>query len=111
MNLIIKWKLKTFNSKYFSQIRPVLNFWKDKIKLTYSVVCLPKKITRFTVLKSPHVNKTARDQFEMITYKRLIILNIEVKEYSDFFKIRQMLTKLRKKYVNVQNKFEVTSKN
>jgi ribosomal protein S10 len=79
--------------------------------LTYSVVCLPKKITRFTVLKSPHVNKTARDQFEMITYKRLIILNIEVKEYSDFFKIRQMLTKLRKKYVNVQNKFEVTSKN
>lgn len=111
MNLIIKWKLKTFNSTYFSQIRPVLNFWKKNLNLNYSIVPLPKKITRFTVLKSPHVNKTARDQFEMITCKRLIILNIKVTEYSDFFKIRQMLTNLKKNYVNVQNKFEITSKN
>ncbi len=33
---------------------------------------LPTKINKFTVLKSPHVNKTAREQFEMRTHKRLI---------------------------------------
>ena len=72
---------------------------------------LPKKTTRFTVLKSPHVNKTAREQFEMITCKRLIILNFRVEKYSDFFKIRQMLANLKSKYVNLQNKFEIISKN
>jgi len=35
---------------------------------------LPTKIERFTVLKSPHVNKDARDQYELKTHKRLIII-------------------------------------
>ena len=39
-------------------------------------VPLPTKINKYTVLKSPHVNKKAREQFEMRTHKRLIdILN------------------------------------
>jgi small subunit ribosomal protein S10 len=33
---------------------------------------LPTRINKFTVLKSPHVNKKAREQFEMRTHKRLI---------------------------------------
>lgn len=33
---------------------------------------LPTRINKFTVLRSPHVNKKARDQFEMRTHKRLI---------------------------------------
>lgn len=33
---------------------------------------LPTKINKYTVLKSPHVNKKAREQFEMRTHKRLI---------------------------------------
>lgn len=33
---------------------------------------LPTKIRKFTVLKSPHVHITARNQFEMRTYKRLV---------------------------------------
>ncbi len=35
-------------------------------------VPLPTKINKYTVLKSPHVNKKAREQFEMRTHKRLI---------------------------------------
>lgn len=39
-------------------------------------VPLPTKINKYTVLRSPHVNKKAREQFEMRTHKRLIdILN------------------------------------
>ncbi len=33
---------------------------------------LPTKKERFTILISPHVNKDARDQYELRTYKRLL---------------------------------------
>ncbi len=33
---------------------------------------LPTKINKFTVLKSPFVNKKSREQFEMRTHKRMI---------------------------------------
>ncbi|SCW28817.1 30S ribosomal protein S10 [Borreliella japonica] len=33
---------------------------------------LPTKIKKYTVLRSPHVNKKSREQFEMRTHKRLI---------------------------------------
>jgi small subunit ribosomal protein S10 len=35
-------------------------------------VPLPTRINKYTVLRSPHVNKTSREQFEMRTHKRLI---------------------------------------
>ena len=39
-------------------------------------VPLPTKIERFTLLNSPHVDKDARDQYEIRTHKRLMeILN------------------------------------
>ncbi len=33
---------------------------------------LPTEKKVFTVLRSPHVNKKARDQFQLCTYKRLL---------------------------------------
>jgi len=33
---------------------------------------LPTRIERYTVLTSPHVNKDARDQYEIRTHKRLV---------------------------------------
>jgi ribosomal protein S10 len=33
---------------------------------------LPTKTERFTILTSPHVNKDARDQYEIRTHKRLL---------------------------------------
>ncbi|POQ98756.1 30S ribosomal protein S10 [Alkalispirochaeta sphaeroplastigenens] len=35
-------------------------------------VPLPTRTNKFTVLRSPHVNKKSREQFEMRTHKRLI---------------------------------------
>jgi small subunit ribosomal protein S10 len=35
-------------------------------------VLLPTIINRWTVLRSPHVDKTSREQFEMRTHKRLL---------------------------------------
>jgi small subunit ribosomal protein S10 len=33
---------------------------------------LPTRIEKFTVIRSPHVNKASREQFEIRTHKRLI---------------------------------------
>ena len=33
---------------------------------------LPVKISRYTVLRSPHVNKKSREQFEIRRFKRLL---------------------------------------
>ena len=35
-------------------------------------VPLPTRIQRFDILRSPHVNKTSRDQMEMRTHQRLM---------------------------------------
>ena len=35
-------------------------------------VPLPTKINKYTVLRSPHVNKKSREQFEIRTHKRLL---------------------------------------
>jgi ribosomal protein S10 len=46
---------------------------------TCSIIKLPIKIKKFTLLRSPHVNKKAREQFEIRTYKRLITLKFNNK--------------------------------
>ncbi|HPD65695.1 MAG TPA: 30S ribosomal protein S10 [Bacteroidia bacterium] len=46
------------------------------VKITGAIVNgpipLPSKRKIFTVLRSPHVNKTSREQFELCSHKRLI---------------------------------------
>ena len=37
---------------------------------------LPTEISRFTVIRSPHVNKKSREQFEIRVHKRLIIFKM-----------------------------------
>ncbi len=36
---------------------------------------LPTKIERYTVLRSPHIDKKSREQFEIRTHKRLIYIS------------------------------------
>ena len=38
-------------------------------------ILLPTHIKKYTVLRSPHVDKKSREQFEMRVHKRLIELN------------------------------------
>ncbi len=43
-------------------------------------VPLPRSIEKFTVNRSPHVNKKSREQFEIRTQNRLIIINYPTSE-------------------------------
>jgi small subunit ribosomal protein S10 len=44
---------------------------------------LPTQINKFTVLRSPHVDKKSREQFEIRTYKRLIEIKDPTPETAD----------------------------
>ncbi len=48
----------------------------ETVRRTGAKVCgpipLPTRIERFTVLRSPHVDKKSREQFEIRTHKRLL---------------------------------------
>ena len=48
----------------------------DHAKRTNARVCgpipMPTRIERYTVLRSPHIDKKSREQFEMRTQKRVI---------------------------------------
>ena len=37
-------------------------------------IALPTRIERYTVLRSPHIDKKSREQFEIRTHKRLIYI-------------------------------------
>ena len=67
---------------YYKFLRKILS----KLEIKHSITHLPKKIKRITLLKSPHVNKKAREQFEVRIYKVLINLNVEVETLS-FLKV------------------------
>jgi len=47
---------------------------------------LPKKIRRWCLLKSPHVNKKSREHFEATTYSRVIDIHIESEEVNKYGK-------------------------
>ena len=69
----IRIKLKSFDNRVLDKSSAEIV---AKAKRTGAVVNgpipLPTKIERFTVLVSPHVNKDARDQYELRTHKRLM---------------------------------------
>ncbi|MGE0707219.1 MAG: 30S ribosomal protein S10 [Planctomycetota bacterium] len=45
---------------------------KDTGAFVAGPVPLPTRVERYTVLRSPHVDKKSREQFELRTHKRLI---------------------------------------
>lgn len=72
-NQRIRIRLKSFDHRLIDQSAQEIV---DTAKRTGVQVCgpvpLPTRIERFNVLTSPHVNKDARDQYEIRTHKRMV---------------------------------------
>ena len=72
-NQRIRIRLKSFDHRLIDQSAQEIV---DTAKRTGAQVCgpvpLPTRIERFDVLTSPHVNKDARDQYEIRTHKRTL---------------------------------------
>ncbi len=71
----IRIKLKAYDHKVLD--KSVEEIVKAAVRTGAKVVGpipLPTKISRWTVLRSPHINKKSREQFEIRVHKRLIEL-------------------------------------
>ena len=69
----IRIRLKAFDYKLIDQsAQEIVDTAKRTGANVKGPIPLPMKMERFTVLISPHVNKDARDQYEIRTHKRLM---------------------------------------
>ncbi|MEA3275810.1 MAG: 30S ribosomal protein S10 [Pseudomonadota bacterium] len=72
-NQRIRIRLKAFDHRLIDQsAREIVDTARRTGAQVRGPVPLPSKKERFTVLISPHVNKDARDQYELRTHKRLM---------------------------------------
>lgn len=52
--------------------REIVEHSKRSGAVVHGPIPLPTRIERYTVLRSPHIDKKSREQFEMRTHKRII---------------------------------------
>ena len=72
-NQRIRIRLKAFDHRLIDQsAREIVDTAKRTGAQVRGPIPLPSKKERLTVLVSPHVNKDARDQYELRTHKRLM---------------------------------------
>ena len=69
----IRIRLKAFDHKLLDQsAQKIVETAKNTGATVSGPIPLPTEKNVFTILRSPHVNKDSREQFEMRTHKRLI---------------------------------------
>jgi small subunit ribosomal protein S10 len=73
----IQIKITTFNEKSLTIYGVFIKRLLNKLGTNFSFIKLPKKTKKLTLLKSPHVHKKAREQFEQNIYKNLITIKTE----------------------------------
>jgi small subunit ribosomal protein S10 len=73
MNQRIRIRLKGYDYRVLDQsIGEIVETVKRSGAKISGPIPLPTRISRYTVLRSPHVDKKSREQFEIRTHKRLI---------------------------------------
>ena len=73
MNEKIRIKLKAYDHRILDQsVEEIVDTAIRTGARVVGPIPLPTKKNRFTVLRSPHVDKKSREQFEIRTHKRLL---------------------------------------
>jgi ribosomal protein S10 len=65
-------KISTSNLSDFIIIRNLLTVFGTGLVKT---IVLPKRLKRFVFIKSPHVNNSSKEHFQLIKYQRLFYVN------------------------------------
>jgi small subunit ribosomal protein S10 len=69
----IRIRLKAFDHRILdASTREIVSTAKRTGAQVRGPIPLPTRIERFTVLRSPHIDKKSREQFEMRTHKRVL---------------------------------------
>jgi len=69
-----KMNLESTSKKAITLYLRFLSILFKKLKINYSFISLPTTSKGVALLKSPHVNKKAKEHFEIKTYQALIII-------------------------------------
>ncbi len=73
MNQKIRIRLKAYDHRVLDQsVGEIVDTAKRTGAKVVGPIPLPTVKNRFTVLRSPHVDKKSREQFEVRTYKRML---------------------------------------
>lgn len=73
--MLVRIKLRSYDHSVLDQaVGEIINTVKKGGTKISGPIPLPTDIERYTVLRSPHVDKKSREQFEIRTHKRLIEL-------------------------------------
>ena len=73
MNQKIRIKLKAYDHRLLDQsVREIVDTAQRTGARISGPIPLPTKINKFTILRSPQIDKKSREQFEIRTHKRLI---------------------------------------
>lgn len=73
LNQKIRIRLRGFDHKMLDHsTKEIVNTAKRTGARVRGPVPMPRRIARFTVNRSPHIDKKSREQFEIRTHKRLI---------------------------------------
>ncbi|MGX7586125.1 30S ribosomal protein S10 [Candidatus Vidania fulgoroideorum] len=73
----IKFTFFSFSLKILdSYINNFLYFLDSYFVIYKGPICLPLKIKKFDILRSPHKDKDSRDQFEIRNYKKVIYVYV-----------------------------------
>lgn len=85
----IRIKLRAFDHKLLDQSAERIVETAKKTGATISgPIPLPTEKSIYTILRSPHINKDSREQFEMRTHKRLIdIMNASSKTVDSLMRL------------------------
>jgi small subunit ribosomal protein S10 len=67
-------RFQTHNKENSKRFIEALNSLAKSKNLQFSSISLPIERKKFTVLKSPHVNKKAKEQYEIRFYNGLIVI-------------------------------------
>jgi ribosomal protein S10 len=70
---------KSLSKKSLYSYKDFLEINLNKFVNDFTIIPLPKKKRKVVLLKSPHVNKKAKEAFEIVYYKFMIILNLDLK--------------------------------
>ncbi len=69
----IRIRLKAYDHRVLDQsVRDIVDAVRRTGGRVAGPVPMPTRIERYTVLRSPHIDKKSREQFEMRTHKRLL---------------------------------------
>lgn len=72
-NQNIRIRLKAFDHRVLDQsTNEIVNTAKRTGAQVRGPIPLPTRIEKYTVLRSPHIDKKSREQFEIRTHKRLL---------------------------------------